>query len=130
VCGAEINKEKAKAIIAVEYSKRDLAGSTIMKPLIIIIIALTLAGCTSVSTIIPIGLDVFTVGSTMGGQFWTFGPSWPEVKALSLVQSNKFCNERGQYMEVIRWETHGVRGWTTLNAELTFRCLTKGVRND
>jgi len=55
----------------------------------------------------------------MGGQY----PSWSDVKGLSLERANEYCIERGKYMVEGKWETHGSRGWTPLNAELTFQCL-------
>jgi len=55
----------------------------------------------------------------MGGQL----PSWSDVKGLSLKQAIKYCTTQGKYMEEGSWETHGSRGWTPLNAELTFKCV-------
>jgi hypothetical protein len=62
--------------------------------------------------------DTYRVSSEMGGQF----PSWSDVKGLSLRRASEYCKETGKYMVEDRWQTHGARGWTALNAELTFRC--------
>ena len=77
-------------------------------------------GCVSVTDVVPVGKDKYTVSSEMVMNF----PSWSEVKQLSLKHANKFCNGKGQYMEVVGWNLHGRRGWTPLNAELIFLCLT------
>ena len=76
-------------------------------------------GCASVSDVVPVGKDTYRVSSQMGGQF----PSWSDVKGLSLKRANEYCRETGKYMVEGKWETHGARGWTPLNAELTFQCL-------
>jgi S1-C subfamily serine protease len=78
-------------------------------------------GCVSVSDVIPVGKDKYTVSSEMVMNF----PSWSEVKQLSLKHANKYCNGKGQYMEVVGWNLHGARGFTPLNAELIFLCLTE-----
>jgi hypothetical protein len=82
--------------------------------------AVLLSGCASVSDVLPVGKDTFRVSAEMAGQF----PSWSDVKGLALKRANAYCGEKGRYMEEGKWETHGARGWTPLNAELTFRCLT------
>ena len=78
-------------------------------------------GCVSVSDVVPIGKDKYTVSSEMVMNF----PSWPQVKQLSLKHANLYCNGKGQYMEVVGWNLPGVRGMTPLNAELIFKCLTE-----
>jgi hypothetical protein len=56
----------------------------------------------------------------MSGQF----PSWSDVKQLAMKRANEHCGGMGRYMTIEKWETHGARGWTPLNAELTFQCKT------
>ncbi|MGH8708483.1 MAG: hypothetical protein ACREVD_10560 [Burkholderiales bacterium] len=82
------------------------------------LIALLCAGCVSVSGVIPVGKDIYTVSAEMSGNF----PSWSEVKQLAMKHANEHCSSLGQYMTIEKWETHGARGWSPLNAELTFRC--------
>lgn len=82
----------------------------------LLVIAIT--GCSSVSEVAPVGKDTYRVSSEMGGQL----PSWSDVKALSIAKANEYCQVMGAYMEEVKWETHGARGWTPLNAELTFVC--------
>ena len=62
----------------------------------------------------------------MAGNF----PSWSEVKDLALKRANQYCQSKKKYMKEDKWETHGARGWTPLNAELTFQCLadTSGTK--
>lgn len=83
------------------------------------------AGCSSVSNVVPVGKDTYRVSSEMGGQF----PSWADVKGLSLERANRYCLERKMYMVEKGWETHGSRGWTPLNAELTFQCLADSSKD-
>lgn len=90
-----------------------------MKEIIVGVLAMVCAGCVSVSEVIPVGKSKFTVSSEMAGQF----PSWSEVKQLALKRANTHCESLGRVMTVDKWETHGARGWTPLNAELTFECV-------
>ena len=78
-------------------------------------------GCVSVTDVVPVGKDLYTVSSEMVMNF----PSWPQVKQLSLKNANLYCNGKGQDMEVVQWVLRGRRGITPLNAELIFRCLTE-----
>ena len=86
---------------------------------VLLLIAASLAGCQSVSNVQPVGPETYTVSSEMSGQF----PSWSDVKGLAIKRANEFCAPKGKVMEVVGWETHGARGWTPLNAELTFKCV-------
>ena len=90
-----------------------------MRIFVITICSLFIIGCSSVSNVSPVGKDTYRVSSEMSGQF----PSWSDVKGLSLKKANEFCKARGGYMKEGEWETHGARGWTPLNAELTFSCI-------
>lgn len=85
------------------------------------LITITLLGCASTSEVMPVGKDTYRVSAEMGGQL----PSWADVKGLALTEANKFCQEKNMYMEEGGWETHGARGWTPLNAELTFKCISE-----
>ena len=87
----------------------------------ICIFCLILIGCASTSDVIPVGENKYHVSSEMGGQL----SSWSQVKGLSLKKANEYCSNKNQIMEVDKWETHGARGWTPLNAELTFKCIDK-----
>ncbi|AOE49416.1 hypothetical protein [Kangiella sediminilitoris] len=77
-----------------------------------------LAGCATTSEVIPVGKETYRVSAEMGGQF----PSWSDVKGLALKKANEFCQSKNMYMVEKDWVTHGSRGWTPLNAELTFTC--------
>ena len=92
-----------------------------MKVIYLVLALLLVSGCSSVSQVVPVDRDTYRVSSEMGGQF----PSWSDVKNLSLQEANKFCKKQNKYIKEEKWETHGARGWTPLNAELTFKCLTE-----
>ena len=94
-----------------------------MKIIILMLLILTISSCASVSEVRPVGKDTYRVSSEMSGNF----PSWSEVKDLSLKRANEYCNGMKSYMVEGKWETHGARGWTPLNAELTFQCLADTV---
>lgn len=89
--------------------------------LLVIVVSLALVSCATTSEVISVGKDTYRVSAEMGGQL----PSWSDVKGLALKKANSFCSEKGMYMKEGAWETHGARGWTPLNAELTFQCLTE-----
>ena len=82
-------------------------------------LAVACVSCSTVTDVVPVGKDTYTVGSRMAENF----PSWPEVKQLGLKRANEYCAELGKNMVPVKTETHGARGWTPLEAELTFECL-------
>lgn len=90
-----------------------------MKKLIGSCLVVLFSGCASVSEVFQVGKDTYRVSAEMAGQF----PSWSDVKGLALKRANNYCREKGRYTLEKKWETHGARGWTPLNAELTFQCL-------
>jgi len=49
---------------------------------------------------------------------------WGEVKASSLKRASEYCSEQGKQMHQVDMQTHGVRGWTREEAELTFSCTS------
>ncbi|WP_043345538.1 hypothetical protein [Cupriavidus basilensis] len=78
-----------------------------------------LAGCTTVSEVSPAGNGNFTVGTRhMGGV-----DSWQEIMASSLRRADEYCKGQGKEMESVDMKTHGARGWTPLESELTFKCV-------
>ncbi len=87
---------------------------------IVVLLAIALFGCSSVGEVLPTGVDTYTVSSRMGGQF----PAWSEVKALGIKRANEYCDGQHKQMTVVSWQTHGARGWTPLDAELTFKCVS------
>lgn len=86
-----------------------------------VLLGLVLTACSSVGEVLPTGADTYTVSSRMGGQF----PAWSEVKSLSIKRANEFCRSQNKQMTVVSWDTHGARGWTPLEAELTFKCSSQ-----
>lgn len=96
-----------------------------LQKMVMVLTLAAMAGCSSVGEVMPVGPDTYTVGSEKGGQFWTMGPSWSDVKALGLNRANEYCAKQNKTMSVVNWDTHGARGWTPLNAELTFKCEDK-----
>jgi hypothetical protein len=49
--------------------------------------------------------------------------SWGEIKATSLKRADDYCRQQGRQMHQVDMQTHGVRGWTPQEAELTFACV-------
>jgi hypothetical protein len=88
---------------------------------IAVVFATFLAGCASTSEVLPVGKDTYRVSAEMSGNF----PSWSDVKGLALKRANEHCESLGRQIVEGRWQTHGARGWTPLNAELTFQCVPK-----
>lgn len=77
------------------------------------------AGCSSVSAVTPVGKDTYTVGSESRGGF----TGWAEVKASAIQQADAYCTSLGKHIADVETKTHGARGWTPMEAEVTFRCL-------
>ena len=94
-----------------------------MKGLIAGCLVALCSGCVSVSDVLPVGKDTYTVSAGKGGQL----PSLSEVKGLARKRANDYCVEKGRYMVEEGWQTHGAPAWawmwTRLNTELTFQCL-------
>lgn len=85
----------------------------------VLVVIVTLAGCSSVSDVTPVGKDTYMVGSQVRGGL----TSWAEVKSLALQRAASYCGGLGKHMAIVDTETHGARGWTPQEAEITFRCL-------
>jgi hypothetical protein len=77
---------------------------------------IVLAGLTILT---PAGDGHYTVTTQVRGGM----TPWGEVKAASLKRADEYCNSRGEQMHQVDMQTHGVRGWTPQEAELTFSCL-------
>lgn len=90
-----------------------------MKRVIAVAALMVLAGCTSITPVTPAGQDTYLVGVTQRGGFDSFA----EVKAKALQQAEAFCEKRGKHMQEVETETHGVRGWTPQEQDVTFRCM-------
>jgi hypothetical protein len=83
--------------------------------------AMLLSGCQTVSEVVPAGNGTYMVGSEVRGGF----SSWAEVRALTLNRANEYCMTQNKDMEQVDSKTHGARGWTPQEAELTFRCVDR-----
>ena len=83
---------------------------------LLLIMLLILTGCSTVGNVLPVTGNTFTV--TTSGHY----TSWSELKASSIQGANEFCKKQNKHMGVVGWETHGVRGWSPQEAELTFKC--------
>ena len=96
-----------------------------IKRIILFSFTLTLLACSSVSEVIKLGNNTYTVSSSMSGNF----PAWSEVKQLALKNAVTKCESMNKYTEVVKYDTHGARGWSPLNVELTFKCLKEKSEN-
>ena len=74
-----------------------------------------------VSDVVPVGKNTYTVSAEKRHGI----PSWVEIKHLALKQANEHCERLGKQMTAGKWDTHGVRGWGPISAELTFECIEK-----
>lgn len=92
-----------------------------MMRIIAVGVVLVLAACQSVSQVTPAGSGNYMVGASVRGGF----ASWAEVKALTLNRATEYCDNQGKDMVAIDSATHGARGWTPQDAELTFRCVDR-----
>ena len=81
-----------------------------------------LAGCATISEVVPEGNDTYSVGYQVRGGM----ESWVEIKQHSLERANAFCAGKGLTAESVKMETHGVRGLTPQESDLTFKCVPSG----
>lgn len=89
-----------------------------MKHAPIVLIFSLLAGCASVSEVVPLGGDKYMVGSHVRGGL----TSWAEVKSMAVKQANEYCALKKMKVEVLSMDTSGVQGLTPQNADVTFKC--------
>lgn len=88
-----------------------------MKRFIVALIIITLSGCSTVHNVLPISGDTYSV--TTSGHY----TAWSKLKASSVQRARSFCESNNKQMAVVGFDTHGVRGWSPQEAELTFNCL-------
>ncbi|MGF6570906.1 hypothetical protein SAMN05443245_1144 [Paraburkholderia fungorum] len=77
-----------------------------------------LTACTTITDVTPAGDGRYTVTTQVRGGM----TPWGEIKATSLKRADEYCTGQGKQMHQINMQTHGVRGWTPQEAELTFAC--------
>ncbi len=82
---------------------------------------LALAGCTTVSDVVPTGKDTYMVGSTARGGF----TGDAEVKAQAIKRASEFCAAQGKIAQVTGSSSSGTQMWTPQNAEVQFACIAK-----
>ena len=85
--------------------------------ILLLLLCVGLAGCSSVGTVLPVGGDTYMVSSSGHYQSWT------DLKTLCVHSANEFCVNQKKQMEIVGYDTHGIRGWSPQEAELTFKCL-------
>lgn len=80
-----------------------------------------LGGCVSTSDVTPMGRDTFMVGTdvTIGSGF----TSTTSLASKNLKSANAYCAARGQVMVPDSVQNQGVRGFTPVESNLTFRCV-------
>jgi len=89
-----------------------------MKHAALLLACALIAGCSTVSDVVPIGRDTYMVGSTARGGL----TGDAEVKALAVRRANEYCAEQGKRAQVLSSSSRGVQMWTPQNAEVQFKC--------
>jgi len=92
-----------------------------MRALYLTAIVAVVAGCTTISDVTPAGDGNFTVTTQVRGGM----TPWGEIKASSLKRADEYCLQQGKQMHPMDMKTHGVRGWTPQEADLTFSCIAR-----
>ena len=83
----------------------------------LLIITLILTGCSAVGNVQPISGNTHSV--TSSGHY----TSWSELKTSCIQSAREFCATENKQSVIVDWETHGVRGWSPQEGELTFNCI-------
>lgn len=86
--------------------------------LTIVLFAVLLAGCTTMSEVQPIGQGRYMVGMAVRGGF----TSDTEVKAGALARARSYCAGMQKTFVLLRSSSSGIQGWTPQNAEVVFTC--------
>lgn len=84
---------------------------------LLMLLCLTVTGCSSVGTVMPVGGDTYMVSSS--GHY----KSWTDLKTLCVTSANEFCASQKKQVSVVSYDTHGIRGWSPQEVEFTFKCL-------
>lgn len=80
-----------------------------------------IAACTTVTDPIDVGNGTYMLGSrTMGGL-----DSWVEINAANHKRANDFCGNTGKVADILSKGTAGARGWTPMESDLTFQCVSR-----
>lgn len=85
---------------------------------LILLAAILLAGCVSMTEVQPVGQGRYMLGTTVRGGF--AGDS--EVKASIVRRATAYCAERSKTMTLESSASSGMQGWTPQNAEVIFKC--------
>ncbi len=85
--------------------------------ILLMLLCLTMTGCSSVGTVIPVGGDTYMISSSGHYQAWT------DLKTLCIERANEFCASQKKQVSVVNSDTHGVRGWSPQEVEFTFKCI-------
>jgi uncharacterized protein YcfL len=81
-----------------------------------------LAGCASVSDIVPAGQDTYRIS----GSNLAIGASGTQIKTDLYKKASDYCAAQGKVFEPVDSSSVDYRVFRgTANAELTFRCLPK-----
>jgi hypothetical protein len=111
-----VDEQRTRQLIAAQSASNGITMKTKTA-----LAALTmLAACTTISDVTPAGDGRYTVTTQVRGGM----TAWGEVKASSLQRADAYCRQQGKLMHQVDMQTHGVRGWTPQEAELTFSCTT------
>lgn len=92
-----------------------------MRAIYIASLVAIVAGCTTISDVTPAGDANYTVTTQVRGGM----TPWGEIKASSLKRADEYCRQQGKQMHPVDMKTHGVRGWTPQEADLTFSCIAR-----
>lgn len=89
-----------------------------MKALVGILFVGLLAGCQSVSEVVPTGQGTYLVGANVRGGM----KSDAEVTAISIRRGTEFCAAMGKRFELVNASNSGTQGWTPQQSQVMFRC--------
>lgn len=87
-------------------------------PYVVAAVAMITA-CTTISDVTLAGDGNYTVTTQVRGGM----TPWGEVKASSLKRADDYCRQQGKQTHQVNMQTHGIRGWTPQESELTFTCV-------
>lgn len=93
-----------------------------MKPSLLLAPVALLAGCVTITPVTDLGAGRYMVAVQMKGD-----PSkgWTDVKIMAIDQARQSCTAKGLDLEVVGTEELGVRGFSPMNVEVTFKCNAK-----
>ena len=91
------------------------------KYMVIALATFGFTACQTVSQVLPVGKDTYTVGANTRGGL----TSDAEVTAISIRRAAEWCAGLGKSIELVNSTSSGTQGWTPQQSQIVFKCVDR-----